>query len=116
MSSGFRIAGEVFWGTNGAVEAFVDAIAEVAKRQYGPADSLANFFYRDSDDLFTGRIVDLDDALLDTASREHFLQVFDAATEQLLQSDILTESGKKWLSSTMSDLRNNVAAKSLCRQ
>ena len=110
MSSGFRIEGEVFWGTNGAVEALVDAIAEVARRRFGPADSLANFFYRDSGDLFMGRIVDLDEAVIDIASRAHFLHLFDTATEQLLQSDIFSEYGRAWLSSTMRDLRDRVAA------
>ena len=27
MSAGFKVAGEVFWGTNGAVEAYVETMA-----------------------------------------------------------------------------------------
>jgi hypothetical protein len=44
MGAGFEVADEVFWGTNAAVEASVEALAAQAAARFGPDDPLAPFF------------------------------------------------------------------------
>ena len=41
MSAGFKVAGDVFWGTNGAVKAYVEAMAADAAARFGAGDRLA---------------------------------------------------------------------------
>ncbi len=96
MSAGFKIAGEVYWGTNGGVEAFVEALADAAGRRFGPTDPLAAFFREEREAFFTGKVVFLDELLVDAAARARFLEVLKWATQELLRGDELTEYGKEW--------------------
>jgi hypothetical protein len=109
MSAGFDIAGEVFWGTNGAIECYVEALAEQAVTRFGPDERLAIFFREERECFFMGKVVFLDDVLIDAETRRRFLEVLDAATEQLLRREVFTASGKAWVESTISQLRERVA-------
>jgi hypothetical protein len=42
MSAGFKVAGEVFWGTNGAVEACLEVLAAQAAVRFGRDDRLGS--------------------------------------------------------------------------
>jgi hypothetical protein len=112
MSAGFKIADEVFWGTNGAVEAYVEALATQAAARFGPDDPLAAFFREERDGFFTGKVVSLDAWLADVAGRARFLAVLDAATEQLLHEGAFTEQGRAWVASEMARLRARVGGDS----
>jgi hypothetical protein len=60
MSAGFKVAGEVFWGTNGAVEAYDDALTAHAADRLGQ-DAPLTVFLRDQRDSFSmGTVVYLD--------------------------------------------------------
>lgn len=109
MSAGFKVAGEVFWGTNGAVEAYVEALAGQAATRFGPDDPLAAFFRDERDGFFGGKIVFLDELLTGPAWRGRLVELFDAATEQLLREGAFTGSGQKWVESTMRPLRARLA-------
>lgn len=109
MSAGFDIAGEVFWGTNGAVESYVEALAEQAASRFGPDDRLAIFFREERECFFTGKVVFLDKVLTDVESRRRLVEALDAATEQLLLREVFTAYGKAWVESTISQMRARVA-------
>lgn len=109
MSAGFDIAGEVFWGTNGAVESYVEALAEQSASRFGPDDRLAIFFREEQECFFMGKVVFLDEVLTTGESRSRLLEALDAATEQLLRREVFTEAGKAWVESTISQMRARVA-------
>jgi hypothetical protein len=108
MSAGFKVAGEVFWGTNGAVESYVEALAVQAATRFGPDSPLTVFFRGERDGFSSGKIVYLDKWLTDAAGRERFLELLEAATEQLLREGAFTEYGREWVASVIASLRARV--------
>jgi hypothetical protein len=109
MSAGFKVDEEVFWGTNGAVEAYAEALAAQAASRFGPDDPLTVFFQEERDGFYGGKILFLDEWLADAAGRERFLGLLDAATEQLLRNGAFTEYGREWVASVVASLRARVA-------
>jgi hypothetical protein len=109
MSAGFKVAEEVFWGTNGAVEAYVEALAEQAAARFGPDDPLAAFFGDERDAFAVGKIVFLDKLLTGPQWRGRLVELFDAATEQLLREGAFSDYGREWVESTMRPLRARLA-------
>ena len=109
MSAGFRFANEVFWGTNGAVEAYVDALATQAAARFGLKDPLAVFFREEHEHFFMGSVVLLDQCLEEFVNRERFLEILDAATDQLLREGAFGEYGREWVASVVASLRTKVA-------
>lgn len=111
MSAGFKVADEVFWGTNGAVEAYAEALAAEAAAQLGSEDPLTVFFQEERDGFYGGKILFLDEWLTDATGRERFLGLLDAATERLLRDGSFTEYGREWVASVMASLRARVTGK-----
>ena len=109
MSAGFKVADEVFWGTNGEVEAYAEALAAQAAARLGPDDPLSVYFREERDGFYGGTILFLDEWLADAAGRERFLGVLDAATEQLLREGAFTEYGREWVATVVARLRTRVA-------
>jgi hypothetical protein len=109
MSAGFKIAGDIFWGTNGAVEAYVEALLSLATDRLGSDDPLTVFLQDERDGFSMGKIVLLDEWLRDASSRERFLGLLDAATERLLKQGTFTQYGQQWTSSVLSELRDRIA-------
>ncbi len=109
MSAAFVIGDDVFWGTNGAVEAYAEALAGQAAARLGPAHPLAVHFQEERNGFYGGKFMFLDQWLADAAGRELFLVLLDAATEQLLQDGAFTEYGHEWVATVMADLRMRVA-------
>ena len=100
------MAGKVFWGTNGAVEAYVETFAMLAEKRFGGSDPFAIAF-RDERELFLysyGRIVYLDKWLTTTYDRDRFLGLLDETTEEVLRHDGFTEYGRDWVT-TVGELR-----------
>lgn len=108
MSAGFKVDGEVFWGTNGAVEEYVIALADVAADRFGPDHPLAAFLADERDGFHMGKVVFLDEWLTDDFDRRRFLGLLDAATERVVGS--FSEYGREWVDTTMADLRDRIAA------
>ena len=109
MSAGFAVADEVFWGTNGAVEAYVDCLAVLAAERFGPDAPLTAFLREQVEGCFPGRVVFLDEMLADPYGRRQFLELLDAATDRLLREGAFTEYGQVWVSSVIAALRAQVA-------
>jgi hypothetical protein len=109
MSAGFEVAGEVFWGTNGAVEAYVETMAAQAAARFGTDDPLAVYLAEQRDSFSMGRVLYLDEWLGDAASRRRFAQLFDVATEELLRGDTFTEYGREWVATVVTKLRTRIA-------
>jgi hypothetical protein len=109
MSAGFAVADEVFWGTNGAVEAYVDCLAALAADQLGPDHPLATFFREQQVGCFPGRVVFLDEVLAAPVARRQFVELLDMATVRLLEDGAFTEYGQAWVSSVVTALRARVA-------
>jgi hypothetical protein len=110
MSAGFKIKGEVFWGTNGAVEAYVEALAAQAAARFGPDDPLAAFLRDEREVFYSGKIVFLDEWLGDADARRRFLEILDAASEQLIKEGAFTDYGREWMNSEITRLRVRIAA------
>src|SRR5689334_4257150 len=102
MSAGFKVAGEVFWGTNGAVEAYVETLAALAESRFGPDEALAEYLAEQRDSFSMGRVLYLDGWLADEAGRRRFLELLDTATERLLRDGAFTEYGREWVISVVS--------------
>jgi hypothetical protein len=109
MSAGFEVANKVFWGTNGAVEAYVESLAAHAAARFGLDDPLAAFFRDEREGFFMGAVVVLDKWLKDEAGRERFLEILDAATDQLLREGGFSEYGREWVVAVAAGLRAEIA-------
>ncbi len=107
MSAGFKVAGKVFWGTNGAVEAYLEALAAQAAARLGPDDRLADFLRDERAGFFSGKVVLLDECVADVAGRERLLALLDAATDQLYPE--FTGYGREWMQTVVAALRARVA-------
>jgi hypothetical protein len=105
VSAGFDIAGEVFWGTNGAVEAYLEALASEAAARQGVNGPLAAFFRAERNGFFPGKVVVLDGCLTTPADRERFAALLDAATERLTGERRFTDAGGRWVSTVIAALR-----------
>jgi hypothetical protein len=70
MSAGFKVADEVFWGTNGAVKAYAEALAAQATARLGPDHPLSVYFQEERDGFYSGKILFLDEWLADATSRD----------------------------------------------
>jgi hypothetical protein len=108
MSASFRVFGEMFTGTNGAVEAYVEAMAALAAERFGSDDPLAAFLRDERDGFWSGKLVVLDDWLRDTADRDRFLALLDGATERLLREGTFSQYGVQWVASVVSKLRERI--------
>lgn len=109
MSAGFKVGDEVFWGTNGAVEAYAEALAAQAAARLGPEAPLSVFFREERDGFYGGKVLFLDEWLTGAAGRGVFLELLDAATGQLLREGAFTEYGREWVASVVSGLRARIA-------
>src|SRR5262245_4242976 len=109
MSAGFKVDGEVFWGTNGAVEDYVIALAVLAEHRLGPNHPLATHLADERDGFHSGKVLYLDKWLVDPVDRRHFLDFLDAATERILREGSFTDAGREWIATTMGDLRERIA-------
>lgn len=101
MSAGFCMDDEVFWGTNGAVQAYVETLAAQAAARFGAADPLVVFLRDEWEGFFPGKVVFLDAWLGDDARRTQFVEILDAATDQLLSEGGFTEYGLAWVQSVV---------------
>ncbi len=109
MSAGFRLDDTVFWGSNGAIEAYLEALAEQATLHLGRPHPVAEHFRSERECLFTGAVVDLSPIAVDITSRARLLELFDLATEQLLGTGTFTEAGRTWVRDVIGDLRRHLS-------
>jgi hypothetical protein len=109
MSAGFRVGGEVFWGTNGAVEAYLEALADLAAARLGLDDPLAAFLREERDVFQAGRVVPLDGWLAAPAGRALLEGLLDGAADRLLREGVFSEYGREWVATVVSALRARVA-------
>jgi hypothetical protein len=110
MSAGFDLDGEVYWGTNGAVEAYLGALARIAADRFGPDDALAAALRRHREGFFTGMVVDLDESLGRPGDRRRFASLLDAATAELLRGDAFSDLGRTWATTRIGAMRDRLAA------
>ena len=111
MSAGFNIDQKTFYGTNGAIEAYIEAIANLAEARFGAEDEIALFFRDAKRGYFMGMIVFLDPVLRDATSRARFNELLDAATEDLLRQNVLTELGRSWVSTRIAEFRQHLVTR-----
>ena len=109
MSSAFKVAGEVYCGTNGAVAAYVEVMAEQAVALFGIDAPITTFLQNERDSFLSGKIVYLDGCIQEAADRERLLMVLDAATAQLLREETFSQYGMQWVASVVGQLRERIA-------
>jgi hypothetical protein len=107
MGAGFKFDDRIFWGTNSAVEAYLEALAHLAAERFGPDDALAAFLRDEHDGFFTGKIVFLTGVLPDKPSRDKFLTIL-AAAEQLRGE--FTDHGRAWIDGEIRSLSERIAS------
>ena len=108
MSAGFDFAGQVTWGTNGAIELYLETLAEQASARFGRDDAFATCF-RDEREMFAmGQVVRLDSLLAPPGAVTRFLEILDASTAQLLGGDALSDYGRRWVETEIADLRRRI--------
>ncbi len=105
MSAGFSIGNKVFWGSNGAVESYIEVMAAKAAERFGPDDPLAVFLRDEREQFYMGKVVFLDDWAADISRRRQFFELLDAATSQLLHSGLFNDCGREWVASVIAELR-----------
>src|SRR5262249_51653630 len=109
MTAGFKVADQVYWGTNGAVEDYVEALAEQAAARFGARDPLAVFLHDEREGFHSGKVVYLDEWLTDDASRGRMIEILDAATDEILRYGTFTEIGREWIATVIAQLRTTIA-------
>jgi hypothetical protein len=109
MSAGFMVDGQVFWGTNGAVEDYVIALADLAADRLGPDHPLSKFLADQRDGFHSGAVVRLDRWLESPEDRRRFLDLLDAATARIRREGTFTAAGREWIATTVADLRDEIA-------
>ena len=110
MSSGFDFRGEMFWGSNGAIEEYIKVMADEAAARFGPDAPLSVFLQYERDARYTGMVVFLDEDLTDAVRRRQFLEMLDVASEQFLRGNVFTPSGCEWIRTVIADLRARIAS------
>jgi len=109
VSAGFEVAGEVVWGTNGAIEAYLDCLADASAALVGAEDRMTAFFREERATFNMGAIVRLDMLLGNADAKTRLLAVFDLATTQLQESGIFSDHGLQWLDASAPQLRALIA-------
>ena len=113
MSSAFHIGDDTFWGSNGAIDTYVEIMKDLAVAHFGTQDALAVHLTEVHEYFRTGarsRVVLLDNWLLDAESRDRFLWLLDTATELVLRQGTFTDAGREWIAMVVSKLRTRIAA------
>ncbi|VTT97998.1 unnamed protein product [Gemmataceae bacterium] len=108
MSAGFKFADVVFWGTNGAVEALLEALVAQAESRFGTNDHLTTFLRDERTGFFSGKVVCLDELLGNPVARQRFLSLLDDAPRELIRAGTLTEYGSAWLGTEIAGLRDHI--------
>lgn len=109
MSAGFSVGDQVFWGSNGAVESYVEVMAAEAAERLGPDDPLAVFLRDERAQFFMGKVVFLDDWTADISRRRQLVELLDAAIHYLMHLEVFTDHGREWAASVMAELRGRLA-------
>lgn len=109
MSAGFKLDDTVFWGSNGAIEAYLEALAEQATLHLGRLHPVARHFRSERECFFTGAVVDLAPIAEDIAARARLLELFDLATDPLLGTGTFSEAGRLWVRDVIGDLRRRLS-------
>ncbi len=105
MSAGFAISEQVFWGTNGAIEAYLGCLHRQARARLGAEHPVTDYFREALEGFFMGVVVKLDPIAEERAEREVLEALFEAATRELLEGDTFSEFGRQWVGSTVQALR-----------
>lgn len=108
MSAGLKFADVVFWGTNGAVEALLEALVAQAESQFSSNDRLTTFLRDERTGFYSGKVVYLDDLLGNPVARQQFLSLLDDASRELIRAGTLTEYGSAWLATEIAGLRAHI--------
>jgi hypothetical protein len=108
MSAGFNFRGETYWGTNGAIEISLEALIHESSTRFGTTAPMTRFLVENRESFNMGKVVFLDELLPDVDRCQRFLQVFEAATEQLEHDDVFTDYGRSWVKEFSSLLRQRI--------
>jgi hypothetical protein len=109
MSAAFSIGDSDYWGTNGAIEAYLGRMACLAADTPSINPILVAWLAEERESFFTGYVVFLDEVLTDERVISQFLGLLDRATAEFLRGDEFTEYGKDWIRAEIPRLRAQLA-------
>ncbi len=109
MSAGFSLGNQVFWGSNGAVESCLEVMAAQADDRLSPDDPPAVFLRDEREQFYRGKVVFLDDRADSVSRRRQLLELVDAATQEMLHSEVFNDYGREWVKSVLAELRASLA-------
>lgn len=97
MSAALKLKGELFWGTNGLVEACLEAFADSAEPGIREDDAIAAWCRQERERFFPGAVVALD-PLVETGAIRNRLALVVARSEELLKRNGgLSDAGVAWV-------------------
>jgi len=108
LSAGFDFGGQVHWGTNGAIEAYLESMVRIGYERLGRTDPVPAALDDELVGFFPGKVILLDPILRTTSDREHFIQLLDAATLDLEWS--FTDLGRRWIATEIRELRARIVS------
>jgi hypothetical protein len=108
VSAGFRLDGEVYWGTNGTVEVYLERLAEEAAHTLGEHHPWVGWLRGWREAFYRGAVVGLDEILGDHADRRVFATLWDHAPHRLLAEHLFTEHGRRWVAEVGTALRQRL--------
>ena len=73
MSAGFDFRGETYWGSNGTIEIYLEVLTDECEACFGIEHPMRTFFHQEREGFFMGKVVFLDELLLNADSCKRFV-------------------------------------------
>src|SRR5262245_61475805 len=101
MSAAFSIRDRDYWGTNGAIETYLECMARLAVDTPGTDPVLTAWLAEEGEAFYGGYMVFLDQVLTNERLVFQFVELLDRATAEFLQGGEFTQVGKDWIRETI---------------
>jgi hypothetical protein len=97
MPAGLQCRGKIVWGTNGMIEACLDAFEKIACERYGISDEIVSWCRSQRTAFFPGAVVEMDSLVQTDDARRRILSVVLKSFATLKKDFSLTDVGKAWV-------------------
>jgi hypothetical protein len=108
MSTGFTLRNEVYWGTSGAIELCLTTMLTLIDPAPETSSPLATFLRTESQHLFPGKVISFAPVTRTPEERQHLAVTLERTIEALLESQELTDVGRRWVADTLPAFRDEI--------